>query len=173
MVATMMEMTRPPLHVEDLQDDGEGDRDERDDADGRGELAERDERRLVGGDETAALQTDEGDEQSDADADGAAQTDRDGVHDGLAKAAQNEDQDDDALEEHDRHGDAPVDGDLAEAQGERDDGVDAHARRQRDRAVRDKTHRDGHDGGAQARRSERGVERMPAASIIDGLTAMM
>ena len=77
-----------------------------------------------------------------------AQGYRDGIHDGLAQAAQNEQQDDDALKEDDAHGDVPV----AAAHGggnAGDHGVDAQARGAGERTVGKDAHADGHDAGAQ------------------------
>lgn len=123
-----------------------------------GEIAQRKERGFVGGDESTALQPDECDEQTDADADGASERYGDGIHDGFTQAAKHQQQDEDAFQEHDGHGHAPVHAE-AEAQRIGDDGVDAHPGGERDGTVREQAHRDRHDGGAETGRGQCGVER--------------
>ena len=77
----------------------------------------------------AALDRDRGsDEQADTDADGALEIERDGVHDGFAQTGEHQEQDDDALDEDDRHADLPRHVRLLEADDrERHDRVQAHA----------------------------------------------
>ena len=78
-----------------------------------------------------------------------AQDHGDGVHNGLAQAAQDEQQDDDTLEEDNAHGHVPVT--AAHGGGDaRDHSVDAQARSAGERAVGEDAHADGHDAGAQA-----------------------
>ena len=62
-------------------------------------------RRRAGGldDDPGVDEADEQDEQADADADGALQRQRDGAHDRLAQADQDEDRDEDAFEDDDAH----------------------------------------------------------------------
>ena len=78
-----------------------------------------------------------------------------GVHDGLAKAAKNEQKNGDAFNEDDGHGGLPTEPHRA-AKRVGDDGVDAHTGSAGQRTIRDEAHRDRHDAGANAGGSDRG-----------------
>lgn len=117
-------------------------------------IPQRKERGFVRYDQAAPLQTDERDKQAYADGYRMTKTRRNGVHDGRSQAAENEHENNDALYEDDGHGHAPIHSVLPHAQRERNDGVDAHARRERDRPVGHEAHDRRHGCCAEACRGK-------------------
>lgn len=79
---------------------------------------------------------------------------RNGVHDGRSQAAENEHENDNALDEHDGHRHAPIHGMLPHTQRERNDGVDTHARRKRNGPVGHEAHDRSHGRRAEACRGK-------------------
>ena len=99
------------------------------------------------------MKADHCDEEAEADGDRVTKRDGDGVHDGLAEATEDEDEDRDALDEDDRHGGVPVTtGELGQREGH--DRVDTHAGGAGERTVGEEAHEDGHDACAEAGRGD-------------------
>ena len=118
---------------------GRGDRAVDAEADGRRADAGR-------GDEAGVDEADEGDEQADADRDGDLQLDRHGVEDEAAQAGRGEQDDDEAVDDHEAHrlrpGDLPDDAD-------REERVDAQAGGERERQPGDERRRGSSYAGGQ------------------------
>ena len=106
------------------------------------EIAQREERSLGRSHDAGALEADEGDEETDARADGATEHKRNGLDNLLAHAREGEQHEDDALNEDGRQSELPG---VAhrDAHGEGEEGVQAHAGSQRERQLGV----EGHDGG--------------------------
>lgn len=160
-------------HVAGSQGNRHDDGDDADDKGGGGDVAQADERTGASGVMPASHRPIMAINRPRPTEMGVAQDHGDGVHDGLAQAAKDEQQDDDTLEEDNAHGHVPV----AAAHGggdARDHGVDAQTRRAGERAVGEDAHADGHDAGAQAGGAgERSRIDASAREPLPGLTAMM
>ena len=145
-------------HLHRIKDDRGDDGDEADDEGRARHLAEAHHRGLTGDDDAAVLEADHCDEEAKADGDGMAKRHRDCIHDSLAQATENEDEDRDALDEDDCHGGMPV---SAIKSGERkgNNCVDAHAGSAGKRAVCEDAHEDRHDAGADARCRDSSIGR--------------
>lgn len=95
---------------------------------------------FVGDDDTAVLQTDKGDEESDTAADGRLHTCRNGVSNQLPNLKEREEDEKDTLDEDSRQCELPP---VAhpETHGKDEEGVDAHAGCQSERLLRIEGHR--------------------------------
>ena len=113
-------------------------------------------------DESRLPEPDEQDEQADADADRLLEVERHGVHDRFAKAADDQDRDDDALEEHDAHRGRPGEAHSRDKL-EGDHRVQPHARSDGERTVRVETHQDAEEPGRETGRGHGSRERKSLA----------
>ena len=152
---------------EDIQDDRAGN--VAHDADGRGDQAKNDEQRFrsaqvadgdergrVGCDHAAFLQADERDEEADAAGDRGLEIARDRLEKFLAQAGNRQQEKADAAVENHAERRRPRDA-VADADGEGEKRVQAHARRERDGVVRHQRHDGGHERRGEAGRGhERG-----------------
>ena len=111
-------------------------------------------------DEAGVDEADDGDEEADADGDGRLERRRHGVQHRLAEAGEHEQQDDQALEDHEAHRVRPGHlRQLGDAEG--DEGVEPQARGEGQRIVGHDPHEQGHDprheGGARRDHREVGL----------------
>ncbi|ETJ02787.1 MAG: hypothetical protein Q605_AUC00938G0004 [Actinomyces urogenitalis DORA_12] len=107
-------------------------------------------RRATSAHDLGVHQADQGDEQADAHADRGLQVRGHGLEDGLTEAREHQDEDDDALNDHQAHG-VGIGHAVHAYQGVGDHRVDAQARGQRHREVGHQAHEDRHDAGDEGR----------------------
>ncbi len=126
-------------------------------------LVERGERHLrtrVSHDHAAVLQSDKGDEESDAHPDGQLEHVRDGVCDDLAHLEEREEHEDESLDEDGRQRELPTVA-HAQADGVDEEGVDTHAGCQRKRFLGIERHHQRAYEGGQNGGGEHGAHRHP------------
>ena len=116
---------------------------------GRGEIAETHDGARLGDDDAGVHQADEGDEQADAARHGGKQRARHRVHDELPHAEHGQDQERGAGEKHAAERRLPRQPHALDHR-EGEVGVESHARRHRQRIVRDEAHQDAAESRGEA-----------------------
>ena len=135
--------------TEDLQD---GDEEQAKEGEGsmRGaDVAEGDDGRGAGNDDTGVAESDEGDEEADASSYCGVELMRDGSYETLAKAGEGQDEEDDSGEEDGSEGRLPGDAHAFD-DGVGEVGVETHSRCEGEGVVGERAHEDAAEGRAEA-----------------------
>ena len=124
------------------------------------DLAQRDQRSIVAGDDAGILQADKSDEKSDPGADSILERGRDGIHDGLAQIRKRKYDEDDSFEEHGCQGKLPR---ITHAHTYRkhEESVESHSRGQPERQLGPQRHNERSRDSGQRRCGEHRTGRHP------------
>ena len=136
------------LHLEDHQGAGDDDTDDGEEGLAVADVAERDEGRVIVGDDPGILETDECDEQADTGTDRMFERKRNGIEDPGTDLREGQDDKDDTLKENSRQGELPA---MAhtEADSKYEEGVQAHTRGKGKRFLGKEGHDQRTDEGSQ------------------------